>query len=106
MLRIRGKTELILEAMFSGGAGALELDHQTDLRRAHQIIRRQVTFTGNVDPGGVLALGTPQVVEQKTREVVESYPGTPRFILNADCALPAPLPPENIMAMVRVAGGS
>lgn len=103
MLHICGKTEPILEDMLSSCADALELDHKTDARRARDIIAGRAAFVGNIDPSGVLALGTPLEVERKTRELIEVFAGTPRFIVNAGCAIPSTTPPDNIRAMIRVA---
>jgi uroporphyrinogen decarboxylase len=103
MLHICGKTELILEDMVSSGADALELDYKTDVRRAHDVLAGRSTFVGNIDPSGVLALGTPALVEQKTRELMEVFADTPRFILNAGCAIPSTTPPDNLRAMIKVA---
>jgi uroporphyrinogen decarboxylase len=58
-LHICGKTDLILEDMLSTGADALELDYKTDVRLAHGLMRDRTVFIGNLDPSGVLALGTP-----------------------------------------------
>jgi len=103
MLHICGKTEPILGGMVATGADAVELDYKTDARRARDIIRGRAVFVGNLDPSGVLALGSPALVEGKARELLEVFAGTPRFILNAGCAIPAGTPPENIRAMIRVA---
>ncbi len=103
LLHICGKTEPILEDMVATGADALELDQKTDARRAHDILAGRAVFVGNLDPSGVLALGTPEQVERKTRELLEIFADTPRFILNAGCAIPAGTPPENLRAMIRAA---
>jgi uroporphyrinogen decarboxylase len=102
-LHICGKTNLILDDMLASGADALELDYKTGVRLAHDKMRSRATFIGNVDPSGVLALGPAAMVEDATRAVVEVFADTPRFILNAGCAIPAGTPPENIRAMIRVA---
>jgi MtaA/CmuA family methyltransferase len=103
MLHICGKTEPILADMVSTGADALELDYKTDPRRAREALAGKATFVGNIDPSGVLALGTPAGIERKTRELLEIFAATPRFILNAGCAIPALTPPENLKAMIRAA---
>jgi len=103
LLHICGKTEPILEEMVSTGADALELDHKTNVRRAHDIIAGRTTFVGNIDPSGVLALGAPREVERKTRELLEAFADTSRFILNAGCAIPSNTPPDNLKAMIRTA---
>jgi uroporphyrinogen decarboxylase len=103
MLHICGRTEPILEEMVATGADALELDYKTDAHRARDILGGRVAFTGNIDPSGVLARGTPREVERKTRELLAVFAGTPRFILNAGCAIPSTTPPDNIRAMIKVA---
>jgi MtaA/CmuA family methyltransferase len=103
VLHVCGDTSLILADMAATGADGLELDYKTDARLARRVLAGRTTFLGNVDPSGVLALGTPAAVERKTRELLEIFAGEPRFILNAGCAIPAETPPENLRAMIRVA---
>jgi uroporphyrinogen decarboxylase len=68
-------------------------------------MRDRAVFIGNIDPSGVLALGTPAMVEQKTRELLSIFSDTPRFILNAGCAIPPITPSENLKAMISTARG-
>jgi uroporphyrinogen decarboxylase len=63
----------------------------------------RATFTGNLDPTGVLAMGSSREVEAKTRELLSVFADVPRFILNAGCAIPSSTPPANIRAMIRTA---
>jgi hypothetical protein len=100
-LHICGRTDRILDDMLATGADALELDYKTDARLAHDRMRDRAVFIGNLDPSGVLALGTPAFVEEKTRELVATFADTPRFILNAGCAIPATTRGENLRAMIR-----
>ena len=102
-LHICGNTNLILGDMTTSGADALELDYKTDMRMARTKMEGRVTFIGNLDPNGVLALGSPQLVEAKTLELLDCFQGSPRFILNAGCAIPPTTPSENIASMVRAA---
>lgn len=101
-LHICGDTSLILHDMVQTGTDAVELDYQTDIHRAHEVYRDSICFIGNVDPSGVLARGTPDLVRQKTEELLEVYADSTRFILNAGCAIPAETPPENLRAMIAV----
>jgi MtaA/CmuA family methyltransferase len=103
LLHICGKTDRILADMVQTGADGLELDYKTDVRLAHDTLAGRTTFAGNIDPSGVLALGTPQLVAQKTRDLLEVFRDTPRFILNAGCAIPSTTPPANLHAMIRTA---
>ena len=89
--------------MVATGADGLELDYKTDTELAHRVLKDRVTFFGNLDPSGVLAHGTPRIVTQKTQELLEIFADTPRFVLNAGCAIPAQTPPENLRAMVETA---
>jgi MtaA/CmuA family methyltransferase len=102
-LHVCGNTNLILPDLAATGADALELDFKTDAGRAHRELKNRSTFIGNIDPSGVLALGSPEIVESKTRELIDVFSDEPRFILNAGCALPATTPPENLRAMIRAA---
>lgn len=102
-LHICGNTTRILEGMLATGADALELDYKTDAAAAHAAMKSRATFIGNIDPSGVLALGSPAEVECATRQLLELFADTPRFILNAGCAIPAGTPPENLRAMIRAA---
>ncbi|HSA97169.1 MAG TPA: uroporphyrinogen decarboxylase family protein [Acidobacteriota bacterium] len=104
-LHICGNTTRILDGMLGTGADALELDYKTDVRAARDALRGRAVFIGNIDPSGVLALGTPALVERKTRELLGVFAGIPGFILNAGCAIPAETPPGNLRAMIAAARG-
>ena len=103
LLHICGNTDLILEQMASVGTDALELDYKTDVVTAESLMKGKVTFVGNIDPSGVLALGTPHDVEEKTLELLEIFRDNPRFILNAGCAIPSITPEENLQTMISTA---
>ncbi len=103
LLHICGNTTLILDDMLATGADVLELDYKTDVRAACASFRDRAVFCGNLDPSGVLALGTPELVAGQTRELLAVFAGNPRFILNAGCAIPPATPPENLRAMLQAA---
>jgi MtaA/CmuA family methyltransferase len=102
-LHICGDTTRILDGMLSTGADALELDYKTDVRAARDVFWGRAVFIGNIDPSAVLALGTPELIVARTRELLEVFAGNPRFILNAGCAIPAETPPANLQAMLAAA---
>ena len=102
-LHICGDTEVILEYMLLTGADAIELDYKTDIAKILNTIGNTRTFIGNIDPSGVLALGTPALVEKKTLELLTIYKDSNRFILNAGCALPHTTPSENLKMMIDTA---
>jgi MtaA/CmuA family methyltransferase len=103
VLHICGRTDLILEEMVSAGAQGIELDQKTDVRLAHDRLKDRAALFGNLDPANVLARGSVELVEEKTRALLSVFSDTPRFVLNAGCAIPPIAPEQNIGAMIRVA---
>jgi uroporphyrinogen decarboxylase len=70
---------------------------------AHELMKNSMVFIGNLDPSAVVTFGTPELVEAKSRELIDLFADTGRFILNAGCAIPATAPEANLRAMVRAA---
>ena len=102
-LHICGNTELILDKMILTGADAFELDYKTEAEKVFSLLKDKAALIGNIDPNGVLALGTTSDVRAKTLELLRTYSGSSRFILNAGCALPPTTPSVNIKTMIEVA---
>jgi MtaA/CmuA family methyltransferase len=102
-MHICGNTDIILDYMLLSGADAYELDYKTDVSKAFNTFSRSATFIGNIDPSGVLALGTVDEVEKKTLELLNAYKNSNRFILNAGCAIPPNTPSENLKKMIETA---
>jgi uroporphyrinogen decarboxylase len=85
------------------GADAFELDHKTDAALARACFDGCATLIGNIEPSGVLALGTPGDVRRATRALLDLFEGSNRFVLNAGCAIPAETPSANVRAMIETA---
>ena len=102
-LHICGNTGSILEDMLQSGSDAFELDYKTDAQIAIEIFGNKACFIGNIDPSGVLALGTPELVERKTNELLQIFANNNRFILNAGCAIPSMTPEVNLRTMIKTA---
>ncbi|GHV67523.1 uroporphyrinogen decarboxylase [Bacteroidia bacterium] len=103
LLHICGNTDLILERMATIGLDAVELDYKTDTHKIYSHFSSSTTLFGTVDPSAVLALGTPQRVEEETLKIGRIYKDSPYLVLGAGCAIPPMAPPENIRALIRVA---
>ncbi len=101
VLHICGNTDTILDAMLESGTDGLELDYKTDIHKIHNLCATERLFIGNIDPSGIIALGSSDDVKEKTLELLHIYKDSPRFIMNAGCAIPAETPEENIWALVR-----
>jgi uroporphyrinogen decarboxylase len=102
-LHICGNTEIILESMLLTGADAFELDYKTDINKIISTVLNTTTLIGNIDPSGVLALGTVDNVKNKTLELLNACKNSNRFILNAGCAIPPTTPAENLKIMIETA---
>lgn len=83
--------------------GIIEIDQKADMRASKQAARGKATLLGTVDPSAVLAQGTPELVLEKAREVIEILGPGGGFILGPGCALPATTPDENLAALVEAA---
>jgi uroporphyrinogen decarboxylase len=103
ILHICGNTGSILDDMIATGADGLEIDYRTDAQLAHQKMKGSTVFVGNLDPSSVLARGSAKLVELQTLNLLSVFADTPRFILNAGCAIPPTTPSKNIHTMIRVA---
>lgn len=102
-LHICGNTDVILESMVLTGSDAFELDYKTDIKRIFNTFHDSRTLIGNIDPSGVLALGTADEVRERTIELLSVYKNSNRFILNAGCAIPPNTPAENLRMMINTA---
>jgi len=100
MLHICGSTEAILGDMLETGSDAFELDYKTDVRAIRRIHGDRVVLSGNIDPSGVLALGTPELVAKQTRALIEAYCDSPRLVVCSGCALPPVTPEKNLRVMI------
>jgi len=103
VLHICGNTAPIIKDMLRSGSDGLELDYKTDVQLAHTLMKDQTVFIGNVDPSGILAMGSPAQIEETTRRLLEVFADTPRFVLNAGCAIPPVTPSGNLRAFIRTA---
>ena len=102
MNHICGNTDLILSDMIETGLDAIEIDYKTNIKKVHDLYKDKVVLSGTVDPSGVLALGSTEMVETKVREILDLYQDSPRLIMNAGCAIPPNAPEKNIRKFIEV----
>ncbi len=103
LLHVCGNTDLILNDLAEIGLDAVELDYKTSIGRIYEVMHDKCTLFGTVDPSGVIALGSPKLVEEKTIELLKLYDGCPRLVINAGCAIPRSAPDENVKTFVQTA---
>jgi MtaA/CmuA family methyltransferase len=100
---ICGNSTPIISDMVSTGANIIEIDQKADMQACKAAARGKSTLLGPIDPSGVMANGTPQLVTEKCRQALEILAPGGGFILGPGCALPATTPGENIDALVESA---
>ena len=100
---ICGNATRIVGDMAATGAAVLELDYKCDLLKIKEAARGKTTILGVIDPSGVLARGTPELVTAKVREELAVLADGGSLILGPGCALPPNTPYENIHTLVEAA---
>lgn len=102
-LHICGDATPMLADMAAAGADVLEIDHQVDLARACPIVGPDLALWGNLDPVGVLAQGSAELVRRVAREAAAAAAGAGhrRFVLSSGCTLAVETPFENLDALLR-----
>jgi hypothetical protein len=78
----------------------LQLDEQTDIHKAKEVLGDHMCIHGNVSPS-LLCLGSAADVEQHCRHLVETIGQGGGFILGPACTMPMATKPDNVQAMTR-----
>ena len=89
----------MLDSILSTGAAAYHFGNAVDMER--DILSRVPADTvvmGNIDPAGVLRMGTPERVREATLALLEKCAKYPNFVLSSGCDMPPLTPWENIDA--------
>lgn len=89
----------MLDSILSTGSAAYHFGNAVDMEQ--DIIAKLPSDTvvmGNIDPAGVLRMGTPEGVKEATRSLLEKCAKYPNFVLSSGCDMPPMTPWENIDA--------
>ncbi len=89
----------MLDSILSTGAAAYHFGNSVDMET--DIISKVPVSTlvmGNVDPAGILRMGTPEKVREATIALLEKCAKYPNFLLSSGCDIPPMTPWENIKA--------
>ncbi|WP_187470444.1 uroporphyrinogen decarboxylase family protein [Dictyoglomus thermophilum] len=100
---ICGNTKHLIEDMGKSGAWGLSLDSAVDLKWASEIVPSDVRLIGNLDPVRVFLQGNPEMIYEKTKELLEKMRDVDNFILSSGCDIPFGTPLENIDAFMQAA---
>jgi uroporphyrinogen decarboxylase len=94
----------MLDSILSTGAAAYHFGNAVDMEK--DILAKvpaNVVVMGNVDPVGVLRMGTPESVREATTELLQKCSTYPNFVLSSGCDMPPKTPWENINAFFSAA---
>ena len=94
----------MLSSILSTGAAAYHFGNAVDLEKdVLEKVPSNVVVMGNVDPVGVLRMGSPASVRKATTELLEKCSTYPNFVLSSGCDIPPKTPWENINAFFAAA---
>jgi len=89
----------MLDSILSTGCAAYHFGNAVDMET--DIIAQVPTDTvvmGNVDPAGVLRMGTPEKVREETLALLKKCAKYPNFVISSGCDIPPMTPWSNIQA--------
>lgn len=84
------------DSIFGIGAAAYHFGNSIDLAEMLKKAPADVIVMGNVDPAGVLRMGTAEQVEAATRGVLEACSGYANFVVSSGCDIPPQTPWTNL----------
>ena len=90
-------------AMVSTGAAALHFGNKIDMGEVLAQVPRDIAVMGNIDPVGVIKMGTPESIRNSVGILREIARGYSNFILSTGCDVPPSVPFENIEAFFSAA---
>jgi uroporphyrinogen decarboxylase len=89
----------VTRSMVSTGARGLHFGNQADMLQALRDVPPDRLVMGNLDPAGLLKMGTPAAVDAATAALLDATVGYPNFVLSTGCDTPPGVPEENIAAL-------
>jgi uroporphyrinogen decarboxylase len=84
--------------LLSIGAAAYHFGNSIDLKEMLDKFPSDIPVMGNVDPAGILRMGTPETVRAKTSELLGKCAGYPNFAVSSGCDIPPMTPWANLDA--------
>ena len=94
-------TPRMLDSILSIGAAAYHFGNAVDMKEMLEKIPENELVMGNVDPAGVLRMGTPETVRNVTLELMDRCCFHKNFVISSGCDIPPLTPWENIDAFFK-----
>ncbi len=103
-----GNRGQVTASMVSTGARGLHFGNQIDMVDALQAVPPDRLVMGNLDPAGLVRMGTPEAVGEAATVLLAATRAYPNFVLSTGCDIPPGVPEANLAALfaaVERAGG-
>ena len=91
-------TPRMLDSILSTGSSAYHFGNAIDMKKMVESVPEDVLVMGNVDPAGVLRLGTSEKVREATLTLLEGCSSHENFVISSGCDIPPMTPWDNISA--------
>ena len=92
----------MLSSILTTGAAAYHFGNAVDMEKdIIPNVPRETVVMGNIDPAGVLRMGTPETVKAETLALLTRCSKYPNFVLSSGCDIPPLTPWENIDAFFK-----
>lgn len=91
-------TPRMVDSFLTFGAAAYHFGNAVDMKEMLDKFPSDVLVMGNLDPAGILRMGTPETVREATLEIMEKCCAYPNFVISSGCDIPPMTPWKNIDA--------
>ena len=89
---------LMVDSILSTGAAAYHFGNAVDMKDMLDKFPKDVVVMGNIDPAGVLQMGTTDEVKKETLSLLNKCSKYPNFVLSSGCDIPPNTHWDNIDA--------
>ena len=96
-----GNSGQCTQAMIQTDAAALHFGNAIDMQSVLEVCPADRLVMGNLDPVGVLKQATPEVVYEKTLELLQQTASHRNYVLSSGCDMPPGIPEANIRAFYK-----
>ena len=91
-------TARMVDSILSTGAMAYHFGNSIDIEDMLKCIPEDTVVMGNLDPAGLLRLGTPEQIAKETKVLIARCRKYPHFLISSGCDIPPATPWENLDA--------
>ena len=93
-----GNSTRLVESMLSTGAAALHVGNAVKVPEIAAQMPADRLVMGNIDPGGIFKIGSPEQVRQAVHKLLVEMKEYPNFVLSSGCDIPPGAPLANMDA--------